>query len=524
MNRTIINHLLTFLLCCIVSSGFAQNYDERCFIVQFEAGTTQAEIDALLTPLNLYVADGPTTAFINQFALICVDLEEGFPDIPVNANGEVEINGIIAGTLGNDLEQDEILDAIGLNYDISQLPHPTGAPSPFPHHPLAECGLNYFSINTIPGNNLTKVGILDSGIKVETEAGFDGFFDPFYLGWNIIQDTPDPTDDNGHGTHMASCLMSYTPSNFSSALTINAFKTHDFNGIASIWNVIEGIDKAILAGDKIISMSNSYRASFQHRYTEAPLKVAIEEALDIAGILFVSAAGNTASGGLDNDDPFGLSSYPASFPNDNILAVTAVDCNYLIPNWANYGAYSVDIAAPGVDIWGLNHESQYVKLSGTSPATALVSRLSAMLASQQSHFDYAEIKCAIINGANQSDTPNTTLSKGYLDATMAQGIFNSELPCYVASGPSASSFVAPVNNSFDASIQKGGILNIQSDQEQVANLRLFNTLGQILYAKEILIQTGQNNFELEIPDHLPFSTYVCFLQYGNESKTIKFVK
>ena len=531
MKRTIINHLLLLSLVCFVSTSFAQSYNDRCFIAQIKAGTTQAEIDALLTPFNLYIGDGPTTAFNNQFMLICVDSLLGFPpDIPVNSNGQVDINGVILSTTAVDAENDNIFDAIGLDYNIDVLPPPTGNPSPNYHHPLAECGLNAFSINTSPGGKQRQVGLLDTGIKTDAESGLDDFFDPYDLGWNIIEDTFDPADDNGHGTHMASTITLATPPNLSSVLTLKAYKTHDITGFADIWALIEGIDKAMLAGVEIISMSTSYKETYAHRFSDAPLKVAIEEALDIAGILFVAAAGNN---GVDNDDPSQLSSYPASFPTDNILAVAALDCNYFIPLWANKGATSVDIAAPGVDIWGLDHTLQYVQFSGSSTAAAFTSRVAAMLATQQTVFNYAEIKCAIINGANQSSgTPTETLSGGYLDGAMAQSVFDMEGPCVLgsaSSNPSSGSGSGSgggrsTDNVLNASIQYGKTLSIDSDKEQLASIRVFNLLGQTLNVQEVVLLQGQNNYDLEIPDYPFLTTYVCQLQYGTQSKTIKFVK
>ncbi len=536
MKRTIIKNLLAFVLCCFISSSYADNYDERCFIAQIKAGTTQAEIDALLTPFNLIIEDGPTTEFINQFVLICMDPELGFPDIdiPVNNNGEVDINGVILAATTADADNDNIFDAIGLNYDINALLPPTGTPSSAAHHPLAACGLNAFSINTAFGTTTRKVGLLDTGIKIETDLGLDDFFDPYDLGWNIVEDTPDPTDDNGHGSHMASSLMLDTPNDFASVLTLKVFKTHDLNGIASIWGLIEGIDKAILCETEIINMSNSYIANYDHRFSNAPLKIAIEEALDIGGILFVTAAGNNAEGGLDNDDPNGLSAYPASFPNENILSVAALNCYYTIPAWSNYGATSVDIAAPGVDIWGLNHIGEYTKMSGSSSATALTSRVASMLATQQTVFNYAEIKCAIINGANESPyTSIETLSQGYLDAVMAQNVFDTGEACaYVSpssetgseSDSGSGGFGRSYQNSIDATIQNGEILSINSNKEQIANLRIFNLLGQSLSSKEVVLQKGQNNIVLEIPDYPFIGTYLCQLQYGDQSETIKFIK
>ncbi|PGM56088.1 S8 family serine peptidase [Bacillus sp. AFS053548] len=70
----------------------------------------------------------------------------------------------------------------------------------------------------------------------------------------------------------------------------------------------------------------------------------LEEAIANSNSLFVAAAGND---GMDNDEE---GAYPASFESSNILSVAAVDNKGNLAPFSNYGAESVDVAAPGVDI------------------------------------------------------------------------------------------------------------------------------------------------------------------------------
>ncbi|MEH7454792.1 S8 family serine peptidase [Gottfriedia acidiceleris] len=70
----------------------------------------------------------------------------------------------------------------------------------------------------------------------------------------------------------------------------------------------------------------------------------LEEAIANSNSLFVAAAGND---GMDNDEE---GAYPASFNSANILSVAAVDNKGNLAPFSNYGAESVDVAAPGVDI------------------------------------------------------------------------------------------------------------------------------------------------------------------------------
>ncbi len=69
------------------------------------------------------------------------------------------------------------------------------------------------------------------------------------------------------------------------------------------------------------------------------------KSLSDAGIIVCAAAGND---GVDND---ATPTYPASYNTPNIISVAALTQNNGLASFSNYGATSVDIAAPGVNIY-----------------------------------------------------------------------------------------------------------------------------------------------------------------------------
>ena len=139
-----------------------------------------------------------------------------------------------------------------------------------------------------------------------------------------------------------------------------------------------------------------------------------------ANILFVVAAGNGGSDGIgDNIDT--APSYPASYPNANIISVAAIDSAGKLASFSNYGANSVDIAAPGVGIWSSLPNSTgnaYGSYSGTSMATPHVTGACALYASLAPGATAAQIKAGIL--AKAVATPSLagkTVTGGRLDVS-----------------------------------------------------------------------------------------------------------
>jgi len=148
------------------------------------------------------------------------------------------------------------------------------------------------------------------------------------------------------------------------------------NGDERDKDIANAIYYAVDNGAKVINMS------FGKYYT--PNQKAIDEAILYAkskDVLFVHAAGNDAKN-KDIED-----SYPTRKLTDGTFATNWIEVGAsssskkskkLIANFSNYGSTTVDLFAPGVDVYSTVPDGKYEDASGTSmacPATAGVAAL-----------------------------------------------------------------------------------------------------------------------------------------------------
>jgi thermitase len=194
-------------------------------------------------------------------------------------------------------------------------------------------------------------------------------------GYNFVAKNGALIDDHGHGTHCAGTIGAEANNGVGVAgvawnVRMMGVKFLSKDGSGSLDDAVKAIDYARVAGAHI--MSNSWGGgSFS-----LALEKAIKDARD-AGILFVAAAGNSSN---DND---ATPAYPSTYQVDNVVSVAALDNRGQLASFSSYGANTVHVAAPGVNIWS-TVPTGYKGMSGTSMATPHVSGVAALLLSKES--------------------------------------------------------------------------------------------------------------------------------------------
>lgn len=142
-------------------------------------------------------------------------------------------------------------------------------------------------------------------------------------------------------------------------------------------------------------------------------------------VLFVVAAGNENK----NLDNYQMRQYPASFNLPNVLKVGALDASTLdgltsstakMADYSNIGKESVDVLAPGKEIFAASLGGGSIAHTGTSMATPYAANLIARLWMEFPAMTAAEIRQLVMETAKPLAVPMLIASKGYIDLKAAQ--------------------------------------------------------------------------------------------------------
>lgn len=232
------------------------------------------------------------------------------------------------------------------------------------------------------------IAVLDSGVDLD-HPDLAGSLVP---GYDYVNNDGTPSDDNGHGTHVAGIAAAVSNNGIgiggvAGGAKIMPLKVLDDRGQGESGDLIEAIYDAIDNGADLINLSLGIDG-----YSQL-LDEAVASAFN-AGVLVVAASGNESNhwvgneyGNLDFPDDSEHEvryaqpvSNPAASPY--ALAVGALDyypeTDLIVADFSNIGP-ELDIVAPGVQIYSTYPDNAYANDSGTSMATPFVTGVAARI-------------------------------------------------------------------------------------------------------------------------------------------------
>lgn len=244
------------------------------------------------------------------------------------------------------------------------------------------------------------IAVLDSGIALD-HPEFAGRILP---GYDFVNNDADPTDDHGHGTHVAGIIAAATDNGEGVAgvcgfCQLMPVKVLNESREGSAAGIAAGIYYAVDHGAQIIALSLGRSIGSQ----------TVLDAVNYAhehDVLLVAAAGNDGV-----DVPF----YPAAYPN--VLAVNATDRFDQKLKRSNFGAY-IAVAAPGDNIYSTYHKpngehGRYTYMSGTSMAAPFVAGVAGLLLAQNPERSAADLRQLITSTAIDLGEPGWDPIYGY---------------------------------------------------------------------------------------------------------------
>ncbi|HYG33864.1 MAG TPA: S8 family serine peptidase, partial [Clostridia bacterium] len=280
------------------------------------------------------------------------------------------------------------------------------------------------------GSQSVYVGIIDEGIQYNhPDLLANSWTNPFDVvdgrdndgnryaddvrGWNFATETSSVYEGSAddHGTHVAGTIAA-SGGNGLGVVGVNwkvTFISAKFLGSrsGSTVDAIQAIDYFVdlkrRHGLNIVALNNSWGGGgYSQALHDAVLRAAK------ANILFIAAAGNgDANGRAINTDV--TPNYPSCLDTtrgtstesaatyDAVISVAAIDRYGKRPSWSNYGARTVDLAAPGVGIYSTLPNNGYGTMSGTSMAAPHVTGAAALYASTHPGATALEIKNALLS-------------------------------------------------------------------------------------------------------------------------------
>jgi len=269
----------------------------------------------------------------------------------------------------------------------------------------------------------------------------NGYVDDVH-GWNFVHGNHQLKDNHGHGTHIAGIVGAEGGNNYgvtgvAPKVSLMILKYFDPKSASNnLVNTIKAFDYAVRMNAHVINYSGGGLEFSKKEF------MAVKRA-EQKGILFVAAAGNERTNSDFNKY------YPADYDLDNIISVTAINPTQRVLSSSNYGVNTVDIAAPGENIYSTLPDKSFGPMTGTSQATAFVSGVAALLMSHNRDFDAKAVRKYILRTGDslkwlKTKTQTSKKLNVYRSLTMLdQGVGASGVVANNTGNPESNVFEAP---------------------------------------------------------------------------------
>ena len=275
-------------------------------------------------------------------------------------------------------------------------------------------------------------GQFDAETKKYIEDQLNYNLNIYYDDRSVIGDDPDDFSDihygnndvEGpdalHGTHVSGIIAAIRGNDkggdgVAENVKIMSVRTVP-NGDEQDKDVALAIRYAVDNGAQVINMSfGKDYSTHQYEVYQAMLYA------DTNGVLMVHAAGNDAKD-VDVEPNFPTSHFDfQDEPFSNLLTIgasTKESGEARVASFSNFGAETVDVFAPGLEIYNSVPQSAYMNLQGTSMAAPMVAGAAAMLKSYFPSLSMWDIKSILLQTATvytDYDFPSQSVTGGIIN-------------------------------------------------------------------------------------------------------------